>query len=144
MLRLHSGRATSDTACPLPATDDEQRAPSTKTQRGPVRWPQNHDTMTWCRSKDKEEEPTRSASSYTAEAGRDPWIRRAVTGELPGPHALARYWSSPPLIRGSARALKTNGEPPASRGALIVRAPRKGPAGITPVLVISSVSSRRV
>ena len=50
----------------------------------------------------------------------------------------------PPLIRGSARALKTNGGPPASRGALVVRAPRKGPAGIPPVLVISSVSSRRV
>ena len=44
---------------------------------------------------------------------------------------LARYWSSPPLIRGSARALKTNGGPPASRGALVVRAPRKGPAGTT-------------
>ena len=44
------------------------------------------------------------------------------------PMRLARYWSSPPLIRGSARALKTNGGPPASRGALVVRAPRKGPA----------------
>ena len=57
---------------------------------------------------------------------------------------LARYCSSPPLIRGSARVLKTNGGPPASRGALVVRALRKGPAGIPPVLVISLVSSKRV
>ena len=72
---------------------------------------------------------------HTAETGRDPWIRRAVTGELPGPHANSvRYWSSPPLIRGLARALKANGGLPASRGALVVRAPRKGPAGTTPGL----------
>ena len=38
---------------------------------------------------------------------------------------LARYWSSPPLIRGLVRALKTNGGPPASRGALVVRALRE-------------------
>ena len=71
-------------------------------------------------------------------------IRRAVTESCWGPMRLVRYWSSPPLIRGSARALKTNGGPPASRGALVVRAPGKGPAGIPPALVISSVSSRRV
>ena len=48
---------------------------------------------------------------HTAETGRDPWIRRAVTGGLPGPHANSvRYWSSPPLIRGLARALKRRTE----------------------------------
>ena len=71
-------------------------------------------------------------------------IRRAVTESCWGPMRPVRYWSSPPLIRGSARALKTTGGLPASRGALVVRAPRKGPAGIPPVLVISSISSRRV
>ena len=64
------------------------------------------------------------------------------------PMRLVRYWSSPPLIRGSARALKTTGGLPASRGALVVRAPRKDPAVLPhagqAVLVISSISSRRV
>ena len=39
---------------------------------------------------------------------------------------LARYWSSPPLIRGSARALKANGGPPASaRGSRRTRSEKR-------------------
>ena len=84
----------------------------------------------WAQSAADVRPPRAPASAPdTAAAGKDPWIRRAVTGELPGPHANSvRYWSSPPLIRGLVRALKANGGPPASRGALVVRAPRKGPA----------------
>ena len=53
----------------------------------------------------------------TAAAGKDPWIRRAVTGELLGPHAPSALLElSYPRSR-ARRVLKANGKPPASRGA---------------------------
>ena len=38
---------------------------------------------------------------------------------------LVRYWSSPPLIRGSARALKTNGAASIARGSRRTRSEKR-------------------
>ena len=94
--------------------------------------------------------PPRAPASapHTAAAGKDPWIRRAVTGELPGPHAPSALlelssldpglgaraqgeWRAASIARGSRRTRteKRSGWDSASVGHLVclVQTCVKGP-----------------
>ena len=91
--------------------------------------------------------PPRAPASApdTAAAGKDPRTRRAATGGLPEPHAPSALLELSSLDPGlGARAQDERRAASIARGSLIVHVLRKGPAGIPPALVISSISSRRV
>ena len=100
----------------------------------------------WAQSAADVRPPRAPASAPdTAAAGKDPWIRRAVTGELPEPHAPSALLELSSLDPGlGARAQDERRAASIARGSRRTRSEKRSGWGTTPVLVISSVSSRRV